>query len=487
MAQEVTMQVPLVGRDSEWDRITAQLESSDPGALVLAGVAGVGKSRLAHEAARAAAERGYAVVYVLATRASAAIPFGPFAPFLPEGDGLVGDLPGLLRQASDAIVIRAQPDQRLLLVVDDAHLLDRGSAELLLRLVRERSCSALVSVRTPGPIPEPITALWREGLAERIDMHPLAEADVEVLVRLAVGGPVAEASIRHLTEVSGGNALYLRELLIGSAAAGALVNEGGTWVLAQPPSAPERLVELVAGRLKRLQPETLIVLELLAAGEPLGFAILQSLTVPAGIEDAERQGLIEVREDGRRTVVRLTHPIYGEVLRQRLPRSRLRQLWSELGDALEATGALRREDLLQLARWQLDSGQSRDPALFSRAARRARQMFDFDLAARLARAAYDAGGGVPAGLALGKAEIESGNPDAAERVLASLIGFCSDDAERTAVAEARAENLIQSMGDLGAAVAVVSEALARVTDPAPRSLLLRRLGKLRAREQQSDR
>ena len=77
--------------------------------------------------------------------------------------------------------------------------------------------------------------------------------------------------------------------------------------------------------------------------------------------------------------------------------------------------------MLRLARGQLDTGGPGDPALLSRAARRARQMFDIDLAARLARAAFDSGGGVEAGLVLGEAEFVSGHHEAAELVLAGPV------------------------------------------------------------------
>jgi DNA-binding CsgD family transcriptional regulator len=471
----MTGEIPLVGRGVELDRIVADLTRVDPVAFVLAGAAGVGKTRLAAEAATAAAGLGQATAHVAATRAAASIPFGSFASLLPVTDPAAGGLLELLRQASKAIVERAGHGQRLLLVVDDAHLLDDGSAALVHQLVHEASCSLLASVRTPGPAPDPITALWKDGLADRIDLDPLGEADVESLAASVLGGPVAGASVRRLWEVSGGNALYLRELLIGAVDSGALAAEGGMWALRLPLTAPDRLVELVALRLEGLAADTAGVIELLAAGEPLGLALLETLTAPASLEDAEREGLIEVRQDGRRMEARLGHAIYGEVLRQRLPRSRLRRLWAVLAGALEATGARRREDLLRLARWQLDTGGPGDPALLSRAARRARQMFDIDLAARLARAAFDSGGGVEAGLVLGEAEFVSGHHEAAELVLAGLVPLCADDSELALVANARAYNLGVLMGDPAAAAAVVDEALSIVTDVTARLRLLGRL------------
>jgi DNA-binding CsgD family transcriptional regulator len=98
---------PLVGRGLELDRIVSGVDKTGPRAFVLAGAAGVGKSRLAAEAAKMAAELGHATAHVVATRSAASIPFGPFAAFLPASEELHPELLGLLRQASEAIAERA--------------------------------------------------------------------------------------------------------------------------------------------------------------------------------------------------------------------------------------------------------------------------------------------------------------------------------------------------------------------------------------------
>src|SRR5690348_4201064 len=166
-----------MSRDTEMDWILAKLKRPEPAAFVLAGAPGVGKTRLAAEAAKSAAGLGFTTAQAVASRAAAAIPFGPFAPFLPEAGYSPGDLLGLLRKASDAILERAGPDRRLLLVVDDAQFLDEGSAALVHQLVQKGACSVLASLRTPGPAPEPVTALWKDGLAERIDLTTWGEPE----------------------------------------------------------------------------------------------------------------------------------------------------------------------------------------------------------------------------------------------------------------------------------------------------------------------
>ena len=482
MRQALVGEIPLVSREAEMDCIVAALRAPEPAAFVLAGPAGVGKTRLAAEAARSAGDLGFATATAVGSRAAATIPFGPFASFLPASGHTPGDLLGLLTVASDAIAERGGPDHRLLLVVDDAQWLDDGSAALVNRLVRERICGVVACVRVPGPVPDPVTALWKDSLAERIDLGSWTEEQTETALTAVLGGPVARATVRQLWEMSRGNALYLRELLIGAADSGVLRTVGGIWSLNAPLTAPARLVELVAARLASLAPESVAVVEVLAIGEPLGLPVLEGLVSPAGLEDAEARGFVHVAQDGRRTEARLSHPVYGEALRLSLPRSRQRRISATLAGAVRATGTRRGDDLLRLGRWQLDSGVPGEPDVLGRAAARAAEMFDLDLAARLARSALDLGGGVDPGMVLGESLFRSGKHAEAEEVLAGLVPLCGTDADAARVASARAHNLHNLMSKPAEAAAVLDQALTVVTETAPRLELLGRLATIRLLE-----
>ena len=475
MATALTGEIPLICREAELDSILAALEGSVPAAFVLAGPAGVGKTRLASEVVKLAETRGFAVAHASGSRSTAPIPFGPFAPFLPESSQQSAGLLGLLRQANDAVARRAGPNGKLLFIVDNAQHLDEGSAALVHQLVEQRTCGVLVVVRTPGQVPDLVTALWKDGLAERIDLAAFTEPETGKVIEAALGGPVSRATVRRLWELSQGNALYLRELLVGAVASATLMQTGGIWSLHRPIEAPGRLVELVASRLAGLAPETIALIELLAIGEPLGLSLLERLADPAGLEEAEAQGLVQVRKDGRRTEARLAHPLHGEVVRQGLPLSRHRRLAASLAVAIKEAGGRRREDLLRLGRWQLDVGGQGDHLLLTKASRRAQEMFDMDLAARLAQAALDSGGGIEAGLALGEAWFRSGRGADAEALLAGMAGECQTDQERAQIASARAYNLHNQLGDTAAAAVVLDEALAVVTENQPRFQLLYRL------------
>ncbi|HEY6411495.1 MAG TPA: ATP-binding protein, partial [Ktedonobacteraceae bacterium] len=114
-------QPPLVGRRAEMDRLAAQLERAAHGqgcAMFLAGEAGIGKTRLAHEALVLAREQGFLVLegsaYALEGRLAYAPILAAFGPFLrrldsPRQARLVSGLPDLGRLFTDLRLPAAEP------------------------------------------------------------------------------------------------------------------------------------------------------------------------------------------------------------------------------------------------------------------------------------------------------------------------------------------------------------------------------------------
>ncbi|MCV7429174.1 ATP-binding protein [Mycobacterium montefiorense] len=116
---------PIVGRRQEIDEVGRLFATTDgPRGVALAGKARVGKSRLAREAVRAAADAGWTVRGTAATVTSRPIPLAAFAAWTDDAEGAPH---ALARRVVDALTADTQPD-RLLVFVDDAHLLDDLSA-----------------------------------------------------------------------------------------------------------------------------------------------------------------------------------------------------------------------------------------------------------------------------------------------------------------------------------------------------------------------
>jgi predicted ATPase len=67
-----------------------------------------------------------------------------------------------------------------------------------------------------------VTALWKDGLLARLDLEPLSAAATRRLIETTLGGPVDARSARRFAMLTGGNALFLRQLLNDQVAAGCL-------------------------------------------------------------------------------------------------------------------------------------------------------------------------------------------------------------------------------------------------------------------------
>lgn len=454
---------PLVGRTAELERVDGMLREGGPGGVVLAGRAGVGKTRLAEECLALAVAQGFTGLRIGATPAASPLPFGAFAALLPE---LVPGMERseLLRRASRAVLAKGE-GKPVALLVDDAHVLDDASAALTHQLAAGTETFVLATVRSGEPASDAVVALWKDGLAERVELTPFSPPEVGALLSAVLGGPVDGATVRLLFERTEGNVLFLRELVLSGIQAGVFSDEGGLWRLRGRLPASARLVELVEARLAGLSDADRESLEVLALGEPLGVDLLLEQPRQPDLSGLERWGLVRIQEDGRRLQARLGHPLYGEVLRSRISPLRNRVVSRSLADAVERTGARRREDVLRVGSWRLDGGGEVRPELMVPAGRQARRLFGFELAERLVRAGIDAGAGFEAELFLAELLSLQGRDDEAEDVLVALGQRAGDDLQRTAVALLRIDNLFWA-GRADEAMTVLAEAEAAIADPA---------------------
>ena len=459
---------PLVGRTAHLDRLRALLRAGAPG-VVLAGAAGVGKTRLADECLTMAKHLGFAPVRASATQAAASLPLGAFAPLL--SDIVPGvDRTEILWQVSRAIAARGE-DKPVALFVDDVHLLDDVSAALVHQLVREPRLFLLATLRSEEPAPDAVLAIWKDGLAPRLDLEPLTETDVDELLSRVLGGSVDRSAVRLFWARSTGNALFLRELVRAAVETGCLRGDDGLWRLHGPLPASARLLELIEARLAGLDPSQRETLQLLAFGQPLGVEMLQHLG-GSTLEALEGRGLIMSERDGRRLAVRLAHPLYAELLRGRLTPLRTRALSRALADALETTGHRRRDDGLRLATWRLEGGGDFQAATILDEARRARVLFELELAERLARAAIEADPTFDGRMLLAELLIMQGRYDEADQALAALAAAAKDgdDTQRTALALTRIYNSGLA-GRPAKTMTALLEAEAEITDPRGRDQL----------------
>jgi DNA-binding CsgD family transcriptional regulator len=386
--------------------------------LILGGPPGIGKSRLLREGVAALDQDRVAVWTATANAATAGLPLGGLSQVLPPDQPAGGSPAGLLRWAVDALN-RQAAGRPIVVAIDDAHLLDPLSAALVYFVARSENATVLGTVRTGEPVQDPVGALWKDDLVERIELGPLTMKETADLLHQVLGGPVDSASVDRLQQLSQGNALLLRELVIAAHASGEINENYGVWRWTGRLELAPTLTEVVDARIGNLTAQERAVLELVAFGEPIGLPLLVAATDPATVEVAEERQLIRVIIEDRRTTVRLAHPLYGEVVRRRCPVTRVRRLLADLATLVEGSGARRRDDLLRVAVWRLDSDTARDPVQLLNACGLAFATYDIPLAMRLGRAAVNAGGGF----------------DAAE-LLATLLMFADQPADGVTILDA---------------------------------------------------
>ncbi len=242
--REVPPSWPLVGRQDELDRIARAMVRKDTAGLVVTGPAGMGKTRLITESlARAAAER-FSIHRATATRAVATVPLGALSHLLPDGDEQAPQQVDLLRHTARNLVARARP-RRVVVSVDDAHLLDEASAALVTHLATVSAAFVLATVRDGEPAPDAVRLLANDDTVEQLNLSPLTAVEIEAALRQALGGQLSGSVVHHLTALSEGNPLLVTELMNSALSEGRLVQRSGLWRLTGSWVSTRTLPELV--------------------------------------------------------------------------------------------------------------------------------------------------------------------------------------------------------------------------------------------------
>jgi DNA-binding CsgD family transcriptional regulator/tetratricopeptide (TPR) repeat protein len=321
----------LIGRARQLDlllRLVEQARAGQGHTALIAGEAGIGKSRLVTELKPYATSQGLLILQGRCFEPDRVLPYAPLLDLLrswlsrraahevvevlaEHAAALVGLLPELaahlperlpdsapdseqeLRRRVQALVqifTRLAAHQPLVLIIEDLHWSDEASLDLLLALARRvptESILLLLTYRNDELSPALaalLAALDRERLATELLLPHLSRDDIAALLRatFTLSRPVRMEFLEPLYAVTEGNPFFIEETLKALHASAELVvataetNHQPLSILHLP-----RSVQIaVQRRLDQLSPEAREILTLAAiTGRRFDFRLLQALTV----------------------------------------------------------------------------------------------------------------------------------------------------------------------------------------------------------------
>jgi ATP/maltotriose-dependent transcriptional regulator MalT len=310
----------FVGRVAELEALEGLLgraASGSGGAVLVAGEAGIGKSRLVAElGARARAADVLVLVGECVELAEGELAFAPIVSALRgvmEDAASLEGLAPVLRSALAAlwqvsspgegavvgreqlfeavyrVLARLAERRPVLLVVEDVHWIDRSSRDLLSFLVRNarRDAIAVVVTYRPDelqrghPLRLFLAELERSGQANRLEVQPLARSEVAEQLQAITGRVPDAVAIERIFRRSEGNPFFAEELLARDQ------TDGG--------QLPASLRETLLLRVERLSASTREVLQAAAvAGRSVDHRLL---ALVVGVEEVELLGALREATD----------------------------------------------------------------------------------------------------------------------------------------------------------------------------------------------
>jgi DNA-binding CsgD family transcriptional regulator len=463
----VRLSWPLTGRSGEMGAIEAAILAAHVSGIVVGGTAGVGKSRIAREALSGAVSRGCEGRWAVGTSSARTLPLGAFTAWAQSG---VTDTVQLVRGVIESLTA-APAGTTVVVVVDDAHLLDDLSTFVVQQIVQRGAAKVVLTVRGGEPIPAAVQEIWRGSQFDRLDLQPLSLDETTTLLSATLGGSVDPDAAQRLWALTRGNVLYLRNIVEQEVAEGRLEMQHGYWRWTGDPIVAPGLVELIESRIGDLPAPVADVIDALAVGEPIELAALTRITDPAAVEEADTRGLITLEPVVGGVEVRVAHPLYGEVRRKRAAPTRLRRLRGLVAAELAASDD--RDDarvVVRRATLSLDSDLTPDADLLVRAANGAVWLADLQLAERLAEAAIRADAGPEANFVRAHALSWLSRGEEADTVLAEIRTSQLTDVDHARFAFLRASNMLWVLADPVRAKELIHDA-SRTTSPQARSYI----------------
>ncbi|WP_269782092.1 LuxR C-terminal-related transcriptional regulator [Nocardioides sp. R-C-SC26] len=372
--------------------------------VLLAGGPGVGKSWLLGATAHAGDLR------VWAMEALRGVPLAALGPVIdPRAEAT--------DPATRVALAHAALRQVTTVLVDDIDHLDDVTAAVVAQ-ARLRGVRVVATVRTTdGVLPEAVRELAMSASTRVVVVHPFSVEETHDFATELLGGEVSPTLVDELWQRARGNALFIEQLVQQARLTGNLEVGPSGWLTRRSLGVPPRLEAIVAEQVEALAPTSRELAILLAGVGRMDAALADALGFAAAATDLARVGIIESTEVAGQPSLRFRHPLFGEVLWQRVEDTERR---ARLGDYLDA--AHDRLDPAHRAHLAIDAGRDVGGDELLTAARAADAAGDVRQALDLADAAVVRGAdALTAASVKAAALLELGDADAAVSVLKDAL------------------------------------------------------------------
>ncbi|KOX20021.1 hypothetical protein ADK67_31075 [Saccharothrix sp. NRRL B-16348] len=201
----------FVVRDGLLDRVAAVLAAPRPRPLVFTGETGIGRSTVLELAAGLVDERTDALIPLRGApgRLATLREHLPADVRVPRA-GRLGVVVAALERHADG--------RRPVVLLDDAHLADHATVQVLRDLHVRTGAVLVLALRTDRfPGADPLDCLRYEPGFQRVEVPPMNLDEVTALASDVLGGAVSAAAAEALRAVTGGNPALLRRYLTAGA------------------------------------------------------------------------------------------------------------------------------------------------------------------------------------------------------------------------------------------------------------------------------
>jgi ABC-type oligopeptide transport system substrate-binding subunit/DNA-binding SARP family transcriptional activator len=425
---DVAVSTPFVGREEELAFLEAcwkEVQQGAGGLVLLAGEAGLGKSRLVEEWANQLRRNGVRVLWGRCYEFERVLPYQPVVEalrtILPAGPPSLPGwmaaeiarlLPEFAKGPSPAeATTTTRPDQErarlfealqswlamlagqgpLLVVLEDLHWATGSTLNLVHYLARHLARQPVLLIGTLRPEVvgphHPLAALQRrlsrERFARTLRLAPLSSAATESLVaQMSGAGAAVQPLARRLYRETEGNAFFLVELVKALFEASLVHLAEGVWqgdfqrICAAEWPLPRSVSEVIQARVGHLKEDAHDALRLAAVlGREFDFELFRAAwgqdeeAALEALEDLLRHRLIE---EGTGTLGRdyaFAHTMVREVVYAEMPRRRRYRLHTRAGLALEQLHGDQAAALAGELAHHFLQGQKADPTLSEKAVR----------------------------------------------------------------------------------------------------------------------